>query len=70
MTLRYQVFGEPVPCDGSRDHPVRSICVCDECVLYLCGRLYVQTYHNFFVHKINWLDLMIKTTVIVSYNSF
>ena len=34
MTLRHQVFGEPVPHDGSRDPSFRSICVCDGCVPY------------------------------------
>ena len=28
VTLRYQVFGEPVLRDGSRDPAFRSICVC------------------------------------------
>ena len=36
MTLRYQVLGESVSYDGSRDLSFRSICVCDGCVLYIC----------------------------------
>ena len=38
MTLRYQVLGDSVSYDGSRDLSFRSICVCDGCVLYLCWR--------------------------------
>ena len=34
MTLWHQVFGEPVPHDGSEDHSLRSICVCDGCIPY------------------------------------
>ena len=34
VTLRHQVFGEPVPSNGSRNPSFRSICVCDGCVPY------------------------------------
>ena len=51
MTLRYQVVGESVSYDGSRDLSFRSICVCDEFVLYLCWccpcyDLYAHIYHT------------------------
>ena len=34
VTLPHQVFGKPVPHDGSQDPSIRSICVCDGCVPY------------------------------------
>ena len=36
VTPWYQVFGEPVPCDGSRDLSFRFICVCVMDGHYIC----------------------------------
>ena len=55
VTLRYQIFGEPVPRDDSRDRSFRSICVCDECVCccHCCSRYVCIHVDSFYIELIS-----------------